>query len=93
MNKLIHINNDVDIITGSGQVQLWQYLLEMLADSDSHGQVIRWDDRPGEFTIHDPEEVARRWGKRKNRAGMNYDKMGRALRYYYDRLILAKVLY
>ncbi len=39
----------------------------------------------------DPEEVARRWGKRKNRSNMNYDKMGRALRYYYDKLILTKV--
>ena len=39
----------------------------------------------------DPEEVARKWGKRKNRSNMNYDKMGRALRYYYDKLILTKI--
>ena len=39
----------------------------------------------------DPEEVARRWGQRKNRSQMNYDKLSRALRYYYDKLILTKV--
>lgn len=39
----------------------------------------------------DPEEVAQKWGQRKKRANMNYDKMGRALRYYYDKMILTKV--
>ena len=39
----------------------------------------------------DPEEVARRWGHRKNRSQMNYDKLSRALRYYYDKMILTKV--
>lgn len=39
----------------------------------------------------DPEEVARKWGRRKNKPNMNYDKLSRALRYYYDKLILTKV--
>ena len=39
----------------------------------------------------DPDEVARRWGARKNRPNMNYDKLSRALRYYYDKMILTKV--
>lgn len=39
----------------------------------------------------DPEEVAQKWGRRKKRSNMNYDKMGRALRYYYDKMILTKV--
>ncbi|ELT93770.1 hypothetical protein CAPTEDRAFT_49617, partial [Capitella teleta] len=75
----------------SGQVQLWQFLLELLDDPKTHSCCIRWENICGEFRMLDPEEVAKRWGKRKNRSNMNYDKMGRALRYYYDKLILTKV--
>uniref|UniRef100_A0A183AG95 ETS domain-containing protein n=1 Tax=Echinostoma caproni TaxID=27848 RepID=A0A183AG95_9TREM len=39
----------------------------------------------------DPDEVARRWGERKSKPNMNYDKLSRALRYYYDKNIMSKV--
>ena len=39
----------------------------------------------------DPEEVARKWGGRKNKDTMTYDKLSRAMRFYYDKLILTKV--
>ena len=35
--------------------------------------------------------MARRWGIRKNRPQMSYDKLSRGLRYYYDKGILEKV--
>ena len=35
--------------------------------------------------------MARRWGERKSKPNMNYDKLSRALRYYYDKNILSKV--
>ena len=41
--------------------------------------------------MSDPDEVARRWGERKSKPNMNYDKMSRALRYYYDKNIMTKV--
>ncbi|CAG5119372.1 unnamed protein product, partial [Candidula unifasciata] len=74
----------------SGQVQLWQFLLELLTDS-SNDNCIKWVGNKGEFRMVDPEEVARRWGKRKNKPNMNYDKVSRAMRYYYDKMILTKV--
>uniref|UniRef100_A0ABD2WMD1 ETS domain-containing protein n=1 Tax=Trichogramma kaykai TaxID=54128 RepID=A0ABD2WMD1_9HYME len=75
---------------GGGQVQLWQFLLELLADS-SNASCIAWEGSNGEFKLTDPDEVARRWGERKSKPNMNYDKLSRALRYYYDKNIMTKV--
>ena len=38
------------------------------------------------------EGVAQLWGKRKGKEHMNYDKLSRALRYYYDKNIIKKVI-
>lgn len=75
---------------GSGQIQLWQFLLELLSDPVNEA-VITWEGTTGEFKILDPDEVARRWGERKSKPNMNYDKLSRALRYYYDRNLMTKV--
>uniref|UniRef100_A0A8C0GR22 ETS domain-containing protein n=1 Tax=Chelonoidis abingdonii TaxID=106734 RepID=A0A8C0GR22_CHEAB len=75
---------------GSGQIQLWQFLLELLSDSSNAG-CITWEGTNGEFKMTDPDEVARRWGERKSKPNMNYDKLSRALRYYYDKSIMTKV--
>jgi friend leukemia integration 1 transcription factor len=76
--------------TGSGQIQLWQFLLELLSDYNN-AACITWEGTSGEFKMTDPDEVARRWGERKSKPNMNYDKMSRALRYYYDKNIMTKV--
>ncbi|KAK1169418.1 transcriptional regulator Erg isoform X1 [Acipenser oxyrinchus oxyrinchus] len=77
-------------IKRSGQIQLWQFLLELLSDS-SNSNCITWEGTNGEFKMTDPDEVARRWGERKTKPNMNYDKLSRALRYYYDKNIMTKV--
>lgn len=41
---------------------------------------ITWEGTNGEFKLTDPDEVARRWGERKSKPNMNYDKLSRALR-------------
>lgn len=40
--------------------------------------------------MSDPDEVAKRWGVRKNKPKMNYEKLSRGLRYYYDKNIIQK---
>ena len=72
-------------------VHLWEFLLELLMD-ESCIPLIEWtDESNGEFKLNDSEEVARRWGLRKHKEGMNYDKLSRALRYYYSKNIIKKV--
>lgn len=72
-------------------VHLWEFLLELLAD-ERYSSLIMWTKREkGEFKLRNQEEVAKRWGELKQRPGMNYDKLSRALRYYYQKNIIKKV--
>lgn len=75
--------------TGSGPIQLWQFLLELLTDKACQS-FISWTGDGWEFKLTDPDEVARRWGIRKNKPKMNYEKLSRGLRYYYDKNIIHK---
>ncbi|XP_043259173.1 DNA-binding protein Ets97D [Colletes latitarsis] len=74
----------------SGQIQLWQFLLELLTDREHRG-AIQWVGAEGEFKLNQPEAVAQLWGARKNKPSMNYEKLSRALRYYYDGDMISKV--
>ena len=65
--------------TGSGPIQLWQFLLELLTDKSCQ-HFISWTGDGWEFKMTDPDEVARRWGVRKNKPKMNYEKLSRGLR-------------
>uniref|UniRef100_A0A674HK20 ETS domain-containing protein n=1 Tax=Taeniopygia guttata TaxID=59729 RepID=A0A674HK20_TAEGU len=71
---------------GSRQIQLWHFILELLRQ-ERYREVIAWQGDYGEFVIKDPDEVARLWGCKPH---MNYDKLSRALRYYYNKRILHK---
>lgn len=66
-------------------ITLWQFLLQLLLDQ-SHKHLICWTSTDGEFKLLKSEEVAKLWGLRKNKTNMNYDKLSRALRYYYDKV-------
>ncbi|XP_058806849.1 ets DNA-binding protein pokkuri [Phymastichus coffea] len=72
---------------------LWDFLQQLLNDpSQRYTHYIAWKDREtGVFKIVDPPGLARLWGIQKNHLSMNYDKMSRALRYYYRVNILRKV--
>ncbi|RUS88222.1 hypothetical protein EGW08_003988 [Elysia chlorotica] len=77
------------VYPGSGPIQLWQFLLEQLTDKTCQ-HFIAWTGDGWEFKLSDPDEVARRWGIRKNKPKMNYEKLSRGLRYYYDKNIIHK---
>lgn len=76
---------------GNGPIQLWQFLLELLLDTTQKG-LIKWThDEKFEFKLLNPNLIATMWGKRKNKPSMNYEKLSRGLRYYYDKHIIDKV--
>ncbi|XP_055542596.1 ets DNA-binding protein pokkuri [Wyeomyia smithii] len=72
---------------------LWDFLQQLLNDpSQRYSRYIAWKCRDtGVFKIVDPAGLAKLWGQQKNHLSMNYDKMSRALRYYYKVNILRKV--
>ncbi|XP_058063051.1 DNA-binding protein Ets97D [Anopheles bellator] len=94
MPKMVTLGNEANFCgnrTGNnGQIQLWQFLLEILTDREHRG-IIQWIGREGEFKLCNPELVAQLWGERKNKPTMNYEKLSRALRYYYDGDMISKV--
>ncbi|NXI40868.1 ETV5 protein, partial [Galbula dea] len=71
-----------------GSLQLWQFLVTLL-DDPANAHFIAWTGRGMEFKLIEPEEV---WGGSCLIAqpAMNYDKLSRSLRYYYEKGIMQK---
>ncbi|KAJ7427984.1 hypothetical protein WISP_02344 [Willisornis vidua] len=67
-----------DYFVSSGPIQLWQFLLELLTDKSCQS-FISWTGDGWEFKLSDPDEPK-----------MNYEKLSRGLRYYYDKNIIHK---
>lgn len=84
------IPKDVRVPQRKGNMQLWQFLYAILEDQTD---IIEWTANKSEyeFRLLQPDVVAIWWGHQKNRQNMNYDKLSRSLRYYYNRKIITKV--
>ena len=84
---------NLTIVSPSGPsypVHLWQFILELLGDH-SCKDFIAWTGNDLEFKVINSRELARRWGRRKNNARMNFDKLSRAMRYYYEKNIIKHI--
>ena len=63
---------------GTGQIHLWQFIIELLTEgarTQAQDACVAWEGPDGEFRVLKPDELARLWGKRKNKPNMNYDKL------------------
>lgn len=78
-STMVSACHSCQFLGNNGQIQLWQFLLELLTDKDAR-DCISWVGDEGEFKLNQPELVAQKWGQRKNKPTMNYEKLSRALR-------------
>ncbi|XP_070554634.1 ETS homologous factor-like [Ptychodera flava] len=71
---------------------LWEFIRDLLKTPNFNPDYIKWEDaKSGVFRIVHSEAVAKAWGKKKNNPRMTYEKLSRAMRYYYKRNILERV--
>uniref|UniRef100_A0A4W5JRG3 ETS homologous factor n=1 Tax=Hucho hucho TaxID=62062 RepID=A0A4W5JRG3_9TELE len=71
---------------------LWEFIRDILLNPERNSGLLKWEDRTdGVFRFLKSETVAQLWGKKKNNSSMTYEKLSRAMRYYYKREILEHV--
>ena len=73
------------------RIPLWRFLLHLLY-VDQQSNLVQWIDAEDlKFKIKSPIDVAQLWGSIKDKSDMTYEKLGRAMRYYYGKSIIEKV--
>ncbi|KAL6106993.1 ehf [Pungitius sinensis] len=73
-------------------IHLWEFIRDILLHPERNPGLIKWEDRTeGVFRFLKSDAVAQLWGKKKNNISMTYEKLSRAMRYYYKREILERV--
>lgn len=70
---------------------LWEFIYHLLLNNE-YSTYICWDNKERLiFRILNPHGLAKLWGNQKSRSTMTYEKLSRALRYYYKMEIIKKV--
>uniref|UniRef100_A0A1B6CUP1 ETS domain-containing protein n=1 Tax=Clastoptera arizonana TaxID=38151 RepID=A0A1B6CUP1_9HEMI len=73
--------------------RLWEFIRDLLLNENYCPRLIRWDNyEEGMFQFVHSDEVAKLWGTKKDNPHMNYEKLSRAMRYYYKSKVLLPVL-
>ncbi|NWV01859.1 ELF3 factor, partial [Upupa epops] len=71
---------------------LWEFIRDILIHPELNEGLMKWEDRQeGVFKFLRSEAVAQLWGQKKKNSRMTYEKLSRAMRYYYKREILERV--
>ncbi|XP_034023401.1 ETS-related transcription factor Elf-3 isoform X2 [Thalassophryne amazonica] len=71
---------------------LWEFIRDILIHPERNQGLMKWEDRrEGVFKFLKSEAVAQMWGQKKKNSSMTYEKLSRAMRYYYKRDILERV--
>ncbi|XP_052639709.1 ETS-related transcription factor Elf-5 isoform X2 [Harpia harpyja] len=71
---------------------LWEFVRDLLLSPEKNGGILEWEDRgQGIFRVVKSEALAKMWGQKKKNDRMTYEKLSRALRYYYKTGILERV--
>ncbi|XP_018929365.1 ETS-related transcription factor Elf-3 isoform X2 [Cyprinus carpio] len=71
---------------------LWEFIRDILVHPEQNQGLMKWEDRrDGVFKFLKSEAVAQLWGQKKKNSSMTYEKLSRAMRYYYKREILERV--
>ncbi|XP_013773210.1 ETS homologous factor-like isoform X2 [Limulus polyphemus] len=77
---------------GKGHGKLWEFIRDLLLNPLYNPTYIRWERREeGIFKFVQSDKVAKLWGERKQNTSMTYEKLSRAMRYYYKSQVLLPV--
>lgn len=72
--------------------KLWEFIRDLLLSERTNPSFIRWERREdGVFKFVQSDKVAKMWGERKQNPKMTYEKLSRAMRYYYKSKVLLPV--
>lgn len=78
---------------GQRNSRLWEFIRDLLLDSKTCPSLLKWENvDEGVFRFVNSEKVARLWGERKCNPRMTYEKLSRAMRYYYKSQVFQPVI-